>query len=84
MTSLVIGCFKFSCKNLPRILSEIETITSPPSTTSEAQTPLVVPQSSSVIVQSCATSHNLLVKYPEFAVLREQYRQDLFSHHESN
>jgi hypothetical protein len=49
----------FSCANRPNTLSDIETITSPPSTTSLTLTPIFVLQSSSVILASCATSQSL-------------------------
>ena len=41
-----------------------------PSLMSESSIPSFVPQSSSLTIISCATSTNLLVKYPESAVLK--------------
>ena len=55
---------------LPKTRSPNATITSPPSIIGLIITPLDVPQSSSLRTKSCATSTSLLVKYPEFAVLR--------------
>ena len=55
---------------LPNICSPIDSIISDPSIIVLLIMPSVDPQSSSVIITSWATSTNLLVKYPELAVLR--------------
>ncbi len=55
--------------NLPKIRSDSGSIISPPSITAFTLRPSLLPQSSSIIVQSCATSTSLRVKYPELAVL---------------
>ena len=55
---------------LPKILSARGSIMSPPSITALITKPFSVPQSSSVTIQSWATSTNLLVRYPELAVFK--------------
>ena len=54
---------------LPNILSVKGDVMFPDSTISSTITPFVVLQSSSRMTASCATSTNLLVKYPLLAVL---------------
>ena len=74
MVPALIKTFPSSMKSssmvLPRILSESGSIMSSPSFKSAATIPLIVPQSISDITTSCATSTNLLVRYPASAVLR--------------
>ena len=55
---------------LPSNLCESETISSPESITAVIEIPFLVPQSTSVIIQSWATSTNLRVRYPELAVFK--------------
>ena len=51
-----------SATTLPKILSDNDATTSPSFITAETWIKFSVPQSSSLIIQSCATSTNLLVK----------------------
>ena len=67
-TLFVSGSIISSAEDLPRICSPIVSIISEPSTIVFLIIPSFVPQSYSVIITSCATSTNLLVKYPELAV----------------
>ena len=60
----------FSEEVLPNILSDKGSIISSPSFKSEIVIPLIVLQLSSDTTTSCATSTNLLVKYPASAVFR--------------
>ena len=53
---------------LPRILSDKGSIISSPSFKSAATIPFIVPQSTSEMTTSWATSTNLLVRYPASAV----------------
>ena len=59
-----------SAITLPNILSVSAWIISPPSIIEVTVIDSVVPQSSMFITESIDTSHNLLVRYPELAVLR--------------
>ena len=68
--SPVIGCLTSNAVTLPRALSDKLTTTLPPSKISESSINPGLSQFFLVIVKSCATSHNRLVKYPELAVLR--------------
>ena len=65
-----MGCFTSSKVTLPKALSDKLTTTFPPSNISESSIKPGFLQSHSflVTVKSCATSHSLLVKYPELAV----------------
>ena len=62
ITSLFEGLFSSPAQYLPIILSYKLSITSPASIISFYVTPLLVPQSSLVMIKSCATSTNLLVR----------------------
>ena len=70
--SPVTGFLIFSAMTLPKTLSDKLTKIFPPSIISEIVTDDLVLQSHSflVICTSWATSHNLLVKYPELAVFK--------------
>ena len=57
-----------SAITLPKILSVRAWMISPPSIIDVTTIDSLVPQSSIFITESIETSHNLLVKYPEFAV----------------
>ena len=59
-----------SAITLPKILSVRAWIISPPSIIDVTTIDSSVPQSSIFITESMETSHNLLVKYPEFAVFK--------------
>ena len=67
--SPVKGCFTSDAVTLPKDLSDKLTTTFPPSKISVSSIKPGLSQFFFVIVKSCATSHNLLVRYPELAVL---------------
>ena len=70
MISPVTGCLISNTALRPSILSASGSTTSPSSITAFTFRPLCVPQSSSVIIQSWATSTKRRVRYPELAVFK--------------
>ena len=69
ITSPDNGFLTSAAVTLPNALSDKLTTTLPPSKISESSINPGSSQFTLVIVKSCATSHSLLVKYPELAVL---------------
>ena len=69
-SSISCGSSTSSAATFPTMRSANGSMISSPSFSAEISSPMIVPQSSSVIVTSCATSQRRRVRYPASAVFK--------------